>query len=332
MLNNTASPIVELVPVATTFVGYNITIIQQGLTAAGIQNQSGYQVLLKAIPLEFFSLVVIAVTFLSIFRRDKESGNMAGTQLEQVTKRGEGDMPGMTEDSRPEIKPRLFNLIVPLVSIVALSIFFFWYLGIQNAHGDISISAVIANTQPNVAMLMALLVSLLMVATMYLFQKYPLKKMSDDLLSGGNQIMKTLAILALAWSLAAISQDLGLSTFIRQEVGTSLPAWSLAVVLFVASGAVTYFIGSGWGATSLIMPFAIPLAVSTGASIPLTVAAILSGGTFGDVTSPVSGMSNMSSNVAGADHMGYIKYATRFNFVAAAIAAALFVVWSLSFG
>jgi len=56
---------------------------------------------------------------------------------------------------------------------------------------------------------------------------------------------------------------------------------------------ITYFIGSGWGSASLIMPFAIPLAVSTGSGIPICVAAVITGGTFGDVSSPVAGMTNI---------------------------------------
>lgn len=342
ILNNTASPIVELVPIATTFVGFNIAIIQQGLSAAGIQDRSGYEVLLKAIPLQFFSIAVLTVTFLSILRRGQpHEGAMAPQHDHADSQAGEimsgkehaGDgMSAMMGEVKPEIKPRLFNLIIPMVSIVALSLYFFWYLGVQNTAGSTSISAVIANTQPNVAMLMALLVSLLLVVTLYLFQKYPLKKISDDMLAGGNYIMNTLVILGLAWSLAALSQDLGLSTFVKQVVGSSLPFWSLPIVLFVATGAVTYFIGSSWGAIALIMPFAIPLAVAADTSVPLAVAAVLSGGTFGDVSSPVSGMTNMSSNVAQADHLAYIKYAARFNFAAAGIAAILFVVWPLFLG
>jgi Na+/H+ antiporter NhaC len=109
-------------------------------------------------------------------------------------------------------------------------------------------------------------------------------------------------------------------------LGTSLPAWSVPALLFVLSSAVTYFIGSGWGAASLIMPFAIPLAVSVGAGIPVCVAAVITGGTFGDTTSPVAGMTNMASNVAGADHGAYLRYTNPYNFLSAAVAAALFLV------
>jgi Na+/H+ antiporter NhaC len=112
-------------------------------------------------------------------------------------------------------------------------------------------------------------------------------------------------------------------------VGSSLPGWSVAVTLFILSASVTYFIGSGWGAASLIKPFAIPLAVAVGASIPRCVAAVITGGTFGDVTSPVAGMTNMASHIAHADHAKYLHYAAPYNFVAAGIAAVLYVVAGL---
>jgi tetracycline resistance efflux pump len=74
------------------------------------------------------------------------------------------------------------------------------------------------------------------------------------------------------------------------------------------------------------MPIAISIAVVSEAYIPLCVAAIITGGTFGDVTSPVAGMTNMASNIAQADHAKYLKYANPYNFIAAGIAAVLFLI------
>lgn len=139
--------------------------------------------------------------------------------------------------------------------------------------------------------------------------------------------MNILAILVVAWSLGAVSQELNLSDFIQRQLGNSLPVWSIPVSLFIISAAVTCFIGSGRAAASLIMPFAIPIAVSAGSGIPIYVAAVITGGTFGDVTSPVAGMTNMASTASGADHMKYLQYANPYNFTAVAIAAILFSVF-----
>ncbi len=324
MLNNTASPVVELIPIATTFVGFNVAIIAQGLKIAGVaENNSAYTIWLKAIPLEFFSIVVILITFLSIFVQFKK-----GDHKPKAPQGGKPKMSMNMEDSKPVIKPRVINLIVPMVSVILLSFFFFWLFGREKSDSA-SILSAITNTEPNRAMLVALFISIVFSAILYGFQKYNLKQLTTDVISGGNEIMTTLAILAIAWPLAAVSQDLGLNDFIQQHLGSSLPTWSVPVSVFILSGAVTYFIGSGWGAASLIMPFAIPLAVSVGAGLPLCVAAVITGGTFGDVTSPVAGMTNMSSNIAHADHTKYMKYAAPYNFTAAGIAVILFVIAGL---
>lgn len=321
MLNNTASPVVELFPIATTFVGFNIANISIGLKAAGIaENNSAYSIWLQAIPLEFFSIILIIITFLSIFYQFKQSKN---TQAKQPAVM---DMESMNmEETEPIIKPRVINLIVPLLVVITLSIFFFWFFG-KDKPGNTTFLSAMTNTEPNRAMLVALFISIIITAILYYFQKYNLKKMTSDVISGGNEIMTTMIILTLAWPLASISQELGLNNFIQQTLGSSLPSWSVAVSIFVISSAVTYFIGSGWGAASLIMPFAIPLAVASSISIPLCVAAVITGGTFGDVTSPVAGMTNMSSNIAHADFAKYLKYANPYNFFAAGLAAVSFLV------
>ncbi|MDZ4809961.1 MAG: Na+/H+ antiporter NhaC family protein [Bacteroidota bacterium] len=323
MLNNTASPVVELIPIATTYVGFNIANISIGLKAAGNpEDTSAYAIWLKAIPLEFFSIVIIIITFLSIFYQFKKPLNA------KAKPSAEKEMKGMKmnmEEEKPLIKPRVINLILPLVSIISLSVFLFWFFG-KDKPGNNTFIEAMSNTDPNRAMLVALFITIAISAVFYFFQKYNLKEMTSDIISGGNEIMTTLVILTLAWPLASVSQALGLNDFIQLNLGTSMPAWSVAVSLFIVSSAVTYFIGSGWGAASLLMPGAISLAVVSGAGIPLCVAAIITGGTFGDVTSPVAGMTNMSSNIAHADHAKYLKYASSYNFIAAGIAAILFLI------
>ena len=329
MLNNTASPVVELIPIATTYVGFNLAIITLGLKGAGISDQTtAYSIWLRAIPLEFFSLVVIAITFLSIYHtspKEKTGPAASAPRTTPAEKRMTMDPPA------PVIKPRLVNLVVPMLTVIALSIFFFWFFGSERSR-DGSVIGAITNTEPNRAMLVALFISVFVTALVYAFQKYGTRELVPDIISGGNEIMPTLVILAVAWPLATVSQELGMNAFIRELVGMSLPVWSVAVTLFVVSASVTYFIGSGWGSASLIMPFAIPLAVTLGAGVPLCVAAVITGGTFGDVTSPVAGMTNMASNIAHADHAKYLRYAAPYNFVAAGIAAVLFVVAGLVSG
>lgn len=103
------------------------------------------------------------------------------------------------------------------------------------------------------------------------------------------------------------------------------------VTVFVITATITYFNGSSWGAQALMMPLALPLAVTSGAAIPLTAAAVISGGSYGDVTSPVSGMTNMAAHVTRADRSQYVRQAFKWNTGAALLAAVGFLAaaWML---
>jgi Na+/H+ antiporter NhaC len=323
-LNNTASPVVELIPFATTFVGFNVGIIQQSLSNVKKSPASSYSILLHAIPLEFFSITVLIITFLSIFFGGKKRPHRLIKANDQANMSSYNKGMGSSmENIGPKIKPRLWNLIVPLMCTVILSIWLFWYFEKSKNEGIIN---AIASTEPNKAMLVALLVVLLITSILYAAQGYKTKKVINDVLKGGNEMTSTLVILITAWSMASVTQDLGLGKLIEQQFAHSIPPWVLPVSLFIVAGATTYFIGSGWGAASLIMPFALPLAETTSVAIPICVAAVITGGTFGDVTSPVAGMTSMAANVSGADHSKYIKYASNYNFLAAGISIILFVV------
>lgn len=120
MLNNTASPVVELIPIATTYIGFNLAIITIGLKGAGVSDQAtAYSIWLKAIPLEFFSLVVIAITFLSIFRKSRKQ--KAGP-AEPVPPPAPAETPMAMEAPKPVITPRLVNLVVPMLTVIALTV------------------------------------------------------------------------------------------------------------------------------------------------------------------------------------------------------------------
>lgn len=306
--------------------GFNIANISQGLkVAGGVKEQSAYSILLHAIPFEFFSIAVLAITFVSIFFQWKKPSAEKQKQTAKTEAAKGMDM----EDDKPEIKPRMINLLAPMLAVIFFSFFFFWYFGKSKDGADGTISSIIAATEPNKAMLVALFISMIITGVIYCLQKYPVKRMTADLISGGNQIMKILAILVLAWSLGAVSQELNLSDFIQQQIGNSLPGWGIPVSLFITASAITYFLGSGWAASALIMPFAISLAVSGGSGIPICVAAVITGGTFGDVTSPVAGMTNMASNAVDADQAKYLKYASPYNFTAMVLAAILFLIFGI---
>ena len=89
--------------------------------------------------------------------------------------------------------------------MTAEAFFFFWYFGKDKSGGNETVSSIIAATDPNKAMLVALFISIVITGIIYFFQKYPLKNMTADIISGGNELMNILAILVVAWALGDVA-------------------------------------------------------------------------------------------------------------------------------
>ena len=62
---------------------------------------------------------------------------------------------------------------------------------------------------------------------------------------------------------------------------------------------ISFATGSSWGTIVIMTPLAVPAALATGAALPVVIGSVLSGGLFGDHSSPVSETTILSSTGAG---------------------------------
>ena len=99
-------------------------------------------------------------------------------------------------------------------------------------------------------------------------------------------MVHTIAILVLAWPIADVTKDLGLSQLITITLGDNLPGL-FAPVFFYRYLTSCVFYCILLRTIRFFNAVAIPLAAITGGSIPMTIGAVIAGGTFGDVTSPL---------------------------------------------
>jgi Na+/H+ antiporter NhaC len=136
--------------------------------------------------------------------------------------------------------------------------------------------------------------------------------------------MTAVAVLLLAWALAAVCKDLGAGPVLIAAVGKSLPTVLVPVVTFGVAAAVAFATGTSWGTMAILIPTAVPLAHATGSEplTLLTMASVLDGAIFGDHCSPISDTTLMSSIAAGSDHVDHV--ATQLPYAVTAMLAAMF--------
>ena len=128
----------------------------------------------------------------------------------------------------------------------------------------------------------------------------------DTFVKGTETMVFVVIILILAWSLSSVIKELGTAQTLSVLIGQTLNPAMLPAVVFILGAVISLATGSSWGTFAILMALAIPVAHNTGAHMYLTIAAVLSGGLFGDHTSPISDTTVLASIGADCPHIDHV--------------------------
>ena len=319
----TSNPVVVLVPIATAFVGYMVSLIGTALQNVGI-NDRPYTIYIRSIPFNFFSLVIIAMGVYYSFFKDidnvseeldeKDPDAQKEEELKKCLQAYEQDTP-----SRP------WNLLLPLSIVLSMTLFLSWWDGHTQASGFID---AFMKADPLSVMLEALFITLIVSIFFYLIQRYSIAKLVTHFVNGGNELVSVILMLTLVWALSAVSEDLGFSSYIATHLNGWIPSALIAPVIFILGCVLSYFIGSSWGTWGLLMPLGVTLAYQAGSNIILVIGAIFAGGTFGAFASPLSDNSVALCSILEVPLMGYAHFKLKPSLIAAGISVILFGIAS----
>lgn len=130
--------------------------------------------------------------------------------------------------------------------------------------------------------LIAVIASLFVTLFLYLPRKVmTFGQWSRSLLRGFRDMIPTLAILVGAFTVAQCMNEMKLPEYIIQTVLPFSQRSTFPVVIFLVVALLTFATSSTWGVSTIIVPIILPLAAAVHANLILTMAAILSGSTFG---------------------------------------------------
>jgi Na+/H+ antiporter NhaC len=153
--------------------------------------------------------------------------------------------------------PRLSNFAVPLVALVGVS----WYLN---------------DALKGVMVAVAITIALLMAQRLLSF-----KDVSESFFLGFQSMVYPLGIVVASFGLRNVNEDLGLTRFVIESVTPIMSDALLPAVAFLSLSLIAFATGSFWGVYAVSLPIIVPLAQSMEVSLPLTIGAVVSAGTFG---------------------------------------------------
>ena len=324
----TSNPVVVLVPVATAFVGYMVSLTGTALQQVGI-NESAYSVYIKSLPFNFFSLVIIGIgIYYSFFKQfsSEAKGSPHGDAHDLSTFQNEENLQKCLHAYEKETPSKPWNLLLPLSVVLLGTLFLSWWDGHTQASSffDAFIKADALGV-----MLEALFITLILSLVFFLVQGFRVRKLVTHFIDGGNELVSVIVMLALVWALSAVSEDLGFSNYITSNLIGWVPREFIAPVVFVLGSMVAYFIGSSWGTWGLLMPLGVTLAYQTGSSVTLVIGAVFASGTFGAFASPLSDNTVTLCTILKLPVIDYARSKLKPSLIAAGITTILYGLASL---
>lgn len=366
IVDSTAAP-VAAVAFITTWIGAELGYIQGALdeiNANATQIESSpYAIFLGSLEYAYYPFYsLIFMLFLILSNRD------FGPMLRAERRARAGDVTGQTADSTgivdfDEFKPvesaplRMYNAIIPIGIIVLGTIVGLLYTGYDpivwgNTEWGFGkkLSATIGQSDSYKALLWASMAGLIVALLMTVSQRIQSFNESVNTgIDGFKSMLNAIVVLALAWSLAALTSEMHTADYLAGLAAGNVEPWLIPSATFVVSVLVAFSTGTSWGTMAIVYPIMLPLIWSLSIESGLesseamhlflnTTSCVLAGAVCGDHCSPISDTTILSSLASGCDHIEHVRtqlpYAVTVGVIAlvfTTLAAAFDIPWYLAF-
>lgn len=296
ILDSTASPICILIP----FIGwgaYIMGLIEQSYADAGL-TASSFDVLIAVLPNQFYAILALFSVFIFAMR-GRDFGAMRTAQQAMPAPEPATPAAGLPMDEAVPL--RLF--VVPIVTLLGLIAgLLTWY----------SLNDDLTSTHVRSTLTIAYVAASLACALLTLGRGVTFNDSLGRFVKGCETMVTVVIILILAWSLSSVIRDLDTAGTIATLVRDDLAGAALPALVFVLGAIISIATGSSWGTFAILLALAVPVAVAIDAPLILTIAAVLSGGLFGDHTSPISDTTVLASIGADCPHIDHVT--TQFSY------------------
>lgn len=225
------------------------------------------------------------------------------------------------------VAPRTYNLVVPLGAMIGMIFAGLYITGEGN----------LMEGSGSTAVFWAVSIGVIAGMVLYALPIHKngavmhIREAMDLVVKGSSGLVPVTLLVVLAFALGQVSRELEMGPYIVGIVGEGGPVWWMPPLIFLVGCFVSFTLGSSWTAFAVIIPVALPLAEGLGLSPALMLGAVLSGGVFGDYSSPLSDTSIISSMAAACDHVDHVNTQLPYALLLGAISTIVFAIAGLVF-
>ena len=318
LIDATAAPICMIAPISS----WAAAVAQYAKDGEGIS------LFIMAIPFNFYSLLTI-IFVISLILMKFDFGLMKKHEENALN----GDLFSgkqiVSEDDEPCAKGRVFDLVLPIVLLVAISVFALLYNGgILDGAGLIGS---LQNTDATVALPWGGLVAL--VVTIIYFAIRGVVTFSESMEAipkGFIAMVPAILILTFATALKNVTSNLGAAFFVGSVIA-GVPTTLLKLlpaIIFIVACLLAFATGTSWGTFGILIPIVMAM-YPEGTADPLYVigiSACLAGAVCGDHCSPISDTTIMSSAGAECEHLNHVSTQIPYALFVAGVSFVSFII------
>lgn len=297
--DSTSAPICSLIPLNA----WGALLLGLIVTAIDTQVISGDPVslLIASIPYNFYSLIIL-VLVLSVIFLNINIGPMKHSR----------PVPYVAADNEADIKATPYKMLLPILVMVLMVPVGLYLTG----KGDIF------KGSGSTSVYYAIIVALLFIYLYFV----PLKILSHrnyfrGLYEGIGDMIPVGIIMVFALLIGKVIGDLGTAKYLAHLLSGNISSVFIPVLIFLVASITAFSTGTSWGTFSIMMPIGLALGGSMDLHIPLVIAAVISGGVFGDHASPISDTTIISSMAADCDHISHVRTQLPYALLAAGLAS-----------
>lgn len=300
IIDTTASPVCVLIP----FIGwgvYAMGLIQEEFDALNITEITDWTAFISAMPFQFYPILCLTIVPLVAFS-GKEFSFMA-----KAEKNAQNGVFSQLDENAVKAPVMLTNNNVsPLVVIIPLIVLFVTLFGILAPLGFPMKQ--VPGSQFRIALITGYFYgAVTMILMMAWYKVKTLKEGIRIYFKGYGKMFECIVILILAWSLSSVGKAIGTPDFIVNMAKGTIPSWSIPAIIFVIGALISFATGTSWGTFAIMMPIAIPMAYHLDAPLYVCIAAVLSGGLFGDHCSPISDTTILAATGSNCSLLDHVK-------------------------
>jgi len=135
IVDSTAAPVASLALIST-WIGYEVSLIDDAFIKCGITNWTGYSAFLESIPYRFYCILTLVMVFLiGLLCRDFGPMAKAEKRCRTTGKKMEDDANPLSDFQTEEVEPlegtpyRWYNAVIPIVTLILMTMYGLYYTG-----------------------------------------------------------------------------------------------------------------------------------------------------------------------------------------------------------